>query len=181
MQSSRHAFGGRLTFGVSLLKTRIIQTHGLFTGIYLLKHLSAGFLPCAGLRLGALRCFQAFLASSPCAASASSYHFSSSASPPWHTAFSWFAPVVNLGLPVLASGSNCAVKPTRLRRAAYFHSLGLSLNLRKYGEISFDSRVNIFSSSIIWIGSSNFPTARFDQHNFVQQETKTLPYASRAD
>ncbi len=82
-----------------------------------------GLLPCAGLRLGALRCFQAFLASSPCAASASSYHFSSSASPPWRTAFSRFAPVVKLGLPVLASGSNCAVKPTRLRRAAYFRSL----------------------------------------------------------
>jgi hypothetical protein len=63
------------------------------------------------------------LASSPCAASASSYHFSSSASPPWRSAFSQFAPVVNLGLPVLASGSNCAVKPTRLRRAAYFRSL----------------------------------------------------------
>ena len=82
-----------------------------------------GFLPCAGLRLGALRWFQAFLASSPCAASATSYHFSSSASPPWRTAFSWFAPIVNLGFPVLASGSNCAVKPTRLRRAAYFRSL----------------------------------------------------------
>ena len=60
---------------------------------------------------------------SRCAASVTSYHFSSSASPPWHTAFSWFAPVVNLGLPVLASGSNRAVKPTRLRRAAYFRSL----------------------------------------------------------
>ena len=81
------------------------------------------FLPCAGLRLGALRCFQAFLASSPCAASATSYHFSSSASPRWRTVFSWFAPIVNLGFPVLASGSNRAVKPTRLRRAAYFRSL----------------------------------------------------------
>ena len=67
--------------------------------------------------------FQVFLASSPCAASATSYHFSSSVSPPWRTAFSRFAPVVNLGLPVLASGSNRAVKPTRLRRAAYFRSL----------------------------------------------------------
>ena len=83
-------------------------------------------MSCAGLRLGVLRQFQAFLASSPCAASASSYHFSSIASPPWRTAFSRFAPVVNLGLPVLASGSNCAVKPTRLRRAAYFRSLALA-------------------------------------------------------
>ena len=77
----------------------------------------------SGLRLGALRCFQAFLASSPCAASATSYHFSSSASPRWRTVFSRFALVVNLGLPVLASGSNRAVKPTRLRRSAYFRSL----------------------------------------------------------
>ena len=85
-----------------------------------------GFLPCAGLRLGALRWFQAFLASSPCAASATSYHFASIVSPPWRRAFSQFALVVNLGFPVLASGSNCAVKPTRLRRAAYFRSLGVT-------------------------------------------------------
>ena len=124
-QSSRPAYCGRLTLGVSRLETRFIQAHVLFTGIHLLKHLSAGFLPCAGLRLWALRQFQAFLASSPCAASATSYHFSSSASPPWRTAFSWFAPVVNLGLPVLASGSNRAVKPTCLRQAAYFRSLGI--------------------------------------------------------
>ncbi len=66
---------------------------------------------------------QAFLASSPCAATASSYYFSSSAPPPWHTAFSRFVPVVNSAVSVFASGSNCAVKPTRLRRAAYFRSL----------------------------------------------------------
>ena len=80
-------------------------------------------MPCAGLRLGVLRQFQAFLASSPCAASATSYHFASIAPPPWRRAFSQFAPGVKLGFPVLASGSNCAVKPTRLRRAAYFRSL----------------------------------------------------------
>ena len=66
---------------------------------------------------------QVFLASSPCAASASSYHFSSSASPPWRTAFSRFALVVNLGFPVLAVVANRAVKPTCLRQAAYFRSL----------------------------------------------------------
>ena len=37
------------------------------------------------------------------------------ASPPWRGAFSRFASVAKLGFPVLASGSNCAVKPTRLR------------------------------------------------------------------
>ena len=66
------------------------------------------------------RWFQAFLASSACAASATSYHFASIAPPPWRCAFSRFAPVVNSVVSVLASGSNCAVKPTRLRRAAYF-------------------------------------------------------------
>ena len=70
-----------------------------------------------------MRQFQAFLASSLFAASAYSYHFASIASPPWRTAFSRFAPVVKLGLPVLASGSNCAVKPTCLRQASYFRSL----------------------------------------------------------
>ena len=85
-----------------------------------------GFWRCAGLRLSALRKFQAFLASSPCAASATSYHFASIVSPPWRRAFSQFALVVNLGFPVLASGSNCAVKPTCLRQAAYFRSLVLS-------------------------------------------------------
>ena len=86
-----------------------------------------GVLPCAGLRLQALRQFQAFLAFSACAASATSYHFASVALPPWRSAFSRFALVVKLGFPVLASGSNCAVKPTRLRRAAYFRSLVLSI------------------------------------------------------
>ena len=80
-------------------------------------------MPCAGLRLGVLRQFQAFLASSACWAFATSYLFASVAPPRWRSAFSRFALVVNLGLPVLASGSNCAVKPTRLRRAAYFRSL----------------------------------------------------------
>ena len=50
-----------VNWGVSRLETRFIQAHVLFTGIHLLKHLSAGFLPCAGLRLGVLRQFSAFL------------------------------------------------------------------------------------------------------------------------
>ncbi len=141
MQSSGLAYSQPLTLFVSPRKNRIIQAHGSFIGIYLLKHLSAGFLPCAGLRLWAVRYFQVFFASSPCAASATSYHFSSIASPPWRTAFSRFAPVVNLGLPVLASGANCAVKPTRLRRVAYFGSLEIRIKhehmvLRKFSPVS---------------------------------------------
>ena len=49
--------------------------------------------------------------------------FASNAPPRWHNVFSQFAPVVNSAVSVFASGSNCAVKPTRLRRAAYFLSL----------------------------------------------------------
>ena len=67
--------------------------------------------------------FEAFWASSACAASATSYHSCSAAPLPWHTAFSRFALVVNSAVSVLASGSNCAVKPTCLRQASYFLSL----------------------------------------------------------
>ena len=42
-QSSRPAFGGRLTLFVSLRKTRFIKPHVLFTGVYLLKRLFVGF------------------------------------------------------------------------------------------------------------------------------------------
>ncbi|WP_404302907.1 DUF1010 domain-containing protein [Alicycliphilus denitrificans] len=73
----------------------------------------------SGLRLLALRWFLVFLASSPCVASASSYRFCSAAQPRWRSAFPQFVPVAKLGLPVLASGSNISVKPTRILRSAY--------------------------------------------------------------
>ena len=103
---------------ITLFRPMVYSPALTFSSVYPL-----GVLPCAGLRLQALRQFQAFLAFSACAASATSYHFASVALPPWRSAFSRFALVVKLGFPVLASGSNCAVKPTRLRRAAYFRSL----------------------------------------------------------
>ena len=77
LRSSGLAFSQPLTLAVSRLETRFIQAHVLFTGIHLLKHLSAGFLPCAGLRLLALRQFQALLASSARPACASSFCFRS--------------------------------------------------------------------------------------------------------
>ena len=80
----------------------------------------------SGLRLLALRWFVVFLASSPCVASASSYRFASAVPPRWRCAFSQFVPVAKFRLSVLASGSNISVKPTRLRRAAYFRLLVLS-------------------------------------------------------
>ncbi|WP_156949930.1 DUF1010 domain-containing protein [Simplicispira psychrophila] len=66
-----------------------------------------------------VRGFLAFLGSSAYLVSAASYLFCGIAPLPWRGVFSGLAPVVKLGLPVLASGSNSAVKPTRLRRAAY--------------------------------------------------------------
>ena len=73
---------------------------------------SLGFLPCAGLRLWALRQFQAFLASSARPACASSFCFCSA--------------VRLRSIFGLAVAANRSVKPTRLRQAAYFHSLAFS-------------------------------------------------------
>ncbi len=97
---------------VSLRKTCIIQPHALFTGIYLFKRLFVGFWVSRR--------------AAPFGAAPVLSFFASSAPPPWRSAFSRFALVVNLGLPVLVSGSNRAVKPTRLRRAAYFRSLAFT-------------------------------------------------------
>ncbi|MFC4474452.1 DUF1010 domain-containing protein [Comamonas denitrificans] len=63
--------------------------------------------------------FQAFLAASACAASATSYHFCSASPLPWRSAFAWVVPVFKSGRPFLAFGSNSAVKRTRILRAAY--------------------------------------------------------------
>ncbi|WP_448251641.1 DUF1010 domain-containing protein [Ottowia oryzae] len=63
--------------------------------------------------------FQAFLASSACVSSATSYHSCSAAPLPWPSAFSWAAPFFKAGRSLLAFGSNSAVKRTRILRAAY--------------------------------------------------------------
>ena len=73
----------------------------------------------SGLRLLALRWLLVFLASSPCVAIASSYRFRSAAQPRWRSAFAQLVPVAKFRLPVLASGSNISVKPTRILRSAY--------------------------------------------------------------
>ena len=99
-QSSRPAYGGRLTLAVSPI-TRFMRAA---------TYSSA--LPCP-------RGFQAFLASSACAASATSYPSCSAAPLSWPSAFSWAAPWSESVRSLLAFGSNSALKPTRLRRAAY--------------------------------------------------------------
>ncbi len=63
--------------------------------------------------------FQAFLASSACAASASSYPSCSAAPLPWPSAFAWVVPVFKSGRPLLAFGSNSALKRTGFQPAAY--------------------------------------------------------------
>ncbi|WP_448251660.1 DUF1010 domain-containing protein [Ottowia oryzae] len=65
------------------------------------------------------RGFQAFLACSACAASATSYHSCSAAPLSWPSAFWWAAPFFKAGRLLSAFGSNSAVKRTRILRAAY--------------------------------------------------------------
>lgn len=72
-----------------------------------------------GLRLRGVCQFQAFLASSLCAALGSSYGFRRFAPPPWRRAFSWVVLVFKSGRSLLVFGSNPSVKPTCLRQAAY--------------------------------------------------------------
>ncbi|WP_240919309.1 DUF1010 domain-containing protein [Acidovorax sp. HDW3] len=56
--------------------------------------------------------FQAFLGSSACAASATSYHSCSAAPLSWPSAFSWAAPWSKSGRSLLAFGSNHSSQPT---------------------------------------------------------------------
>ena len=92
-RSSRPAYGGRLTLGVSPI-TRFMRAA---------TYSSAP--PCS-------KGFQAFWAPSACAASATSYPSCSAASLPWPSGFSWAAPVFKSGRPLLAFGANSAVKRT---------------------------------------------------------------------
>ena len=99
-RSSRSAFGGRLTLCVSPI-TRSMRAATYFSA-----------RPCS-------KDFLAFLASSACQPSATSYHSCSAAPLPWPSAFWWAAPLSKSGRFLLAFGSNSAVKRTRILRAAY--------------------------------------------------------------
>ena len=100
LRSSGPAFCGPLTLAVSPI-TRFMRAATYFSA-----------RPCS-------KGFHAFWASSACAASATSYHFCNAAPLPWPSAFSWAAPFFKSGRPLLAFGSNSAVKRTRILRAAY--------------------------------------------------------------
>ena len=99
-RSSRPAYGGRLTLGVSPI-TRSMRAATYFSA----RPCSKGFL--------------AFLASSACQPSATSYHSCSAAPLPWPSGFSWAAHVVKAGRSLLAFGSNSALKRTGFQPAAY--------------------------------------------------------------
>jgi len=81
------------------VQVMLFQMAFSFSGV--MQRLACRF---SGLRLRAVCLFQVFLATSPCTAGASSYHFASIAPPRWHFAFSQFAPVVKLGFPFLPPG-----------------------------------------------------------------------------
>ena len=106
LRSSRPAYGGRLTLTVSLADNFASKRMPASKAVTLASAHAARVGRRGGLRLQRLRQFQAFLASGAFRACASSYRFRSSGR--CHPRP--FSPV----------GSNPAVKPTRLRRAAYF-------------------------------------------------------------
>ena len=118
-RSSRPAFCGRLTSPVSTEENQFISPMLIQTAFSFSSVVQRWVCRLSGLRLLALRRFPAFLASSPCVASASSYCFRSAAQPRWRCAFSQLAPVAKFRLSVSASGSNISVKPTRILRSAY--------------------------------------------------------------
>ena len=119
LRSSGPAFCGPLTLAVSPI-TRFMQAT-IYSRVLSFSKVSAlRFRPLAGLRLLAWCQFQAFLASSACQSSASSYHSCSASPLPWRSAFSWVACVFKSRRSLLAFGSNSAVKRTGLRPAAYF-------------------------------------------------------------
>ena len=112
LRSSGLAFSQPLTLAVSPFIFRFMQASIYSSGSPFSQVSPLRFRRCAGLRLHSLRRFQVFLASSACAASATSYYFCSTASLPWRSAFSWAAPVFKAGRPLLAFGSNCSSQPT---------------------------------------------------------------------
>ena len=112
LRSSGLAFSQPLILAVSPFIFRFMQASIYSSASPISKVSPLGFWRCAGLRLSALRRFQAFLASSPCSESAASYHSCSVAPLPRPSAFSWAASVFRVGRPLLAFGSNCSSQPT---------------------------------------------------------------------
>ena len=115
----RTASSCRLPCFVSPLIFLFMQAYIHSSASPLSKVSPLGFWRFAGLRLRSLGRFQAFWASGACAVSATSYHSRSAAPLPWRSAFSWAAHVFKAGRPLLAFGSNSALKRTGFQPAAY--------------------------------------------------------------
>ena len=114
-----HLYSPRCLFLVSPLIFLFMQAYIHSSASPLSKVSPLGFWRFAGLRLRSLGRFQAFWASGACVASAASYHSCSAAPLPWPSAFSWAAHVFKAGRPLLAFGSNSALKRTGFQPAAY--------------------------------------------------------------
>ena len=119
LRSSGPAFCGPLTLAVSPLIFLFMQAYIHSSASPLSKVTPLGFWRFAGLRLRSLGRFQAFWASGACVASAASYHSCSAAPLPWPSTFSWAAHVFKAWRPLLAFGSNSALKRTGFQPAAY--------------------------------------------------------------
>ena len=119
LRSSGLAFSQPLTLAVSPFIFRVMQAAINSSASPFSKVSPWGFWRSAGLRLRSLRQVQAVLASSACQPSATSYHSCSAAPLPWRSAFSWAAHVFKAGRPLLAFGSNSALKRTGFQPAAY--------------------------------------------------------------
>ena len=104
LRSSGLAFSQPLILAVSPFIFLFMQASIYSSAPPISKVSPLGFWRCAGLRLSALRKFQAFWASSACAASATSYHACSAAPLPWPSAFAWVVPVFKSGRPFWPSG-----------------------------------------------------------------------------
>ena len=119
LRSSGPAFCGPLILSVSPFIFRVMQAAINSSASPFSKVSPLGFWRFAGLRLRSLGRFQAFWASGACVASAASYHSCSAAPLPWPSAFAWAAHVFKAGRPLLAFGSNSALKRTGFQPAAY--------------------------------------------------------------
>ncbi|WP_240919304.1 DUF1010 domain-containing protein [Acidovorax sp. HDW3] len=97
---------------VSPAEKPLYSAHAFSNGIQFLRRYSAPCWPFLRASPAGSLPISSLLGPGPCAASASSYHFASVPLPRWRCAFAQFAPVVKLGLPVLASGSNFSSQPT---------------------------------------------------------------------
>ena len=107
----------------------------------------------AGLRLRSLRQVQAFLASGARLSSATCYLSCSAAPLPWPSAFSWAAHVFKAGRPLLAFGSNSALKRTGFQPAAYLGRLPFAHSLAHFTAHGCFTRCHSFAGFAVGVRS----------------------------